>query len=491
MTGATVCSGIGAPEAAMLWINWRWCAEVEKFPSAVLAARHGHPNLGDITAPDFIERATALGPVDLLVAGTPCQAFSVAGLRRSLDDDRGNLTLRFVEIVNAIEPRFTLWENVPGVLSTRDNAFGCFLAGMVGADSPLVPARGQRWTDAGVVAGPKGNAAWRVLDAQYFNLAQRRERVFVVRCPRNGADPAEVLFEREGVQRHFAPRREAREGIAGTLSARTKGGGGLGTDFDLAGGLVSKCLNGGAMRRIDAGSETLIAGTIAASGAGTQRPAGQCNEPDFLIAHALRAEGHDASEDGTGRGVPLVPMGFYANDSGNDAGENLSPTLRAMPGGGGNHPAVAFALGSHAGCADGDQTNRSHDSGGPVGLGVSEELSYSLRNGRTQAVAFTLHGSDKTVSTATETELAGSLRTKPPGSIENSSTTVAVSNWAVRRLTVAECEKLQGFEPGYTQVEYRGKPAADGPRYRALGNSMAVPVIAWIGRRILEAERTR
>lgn len=149
MTGATLCSGIGAPETAMPWIDWRWCAEVEKFPSAVLAARHGHMNLGDITAPDFIERAQAMGPIDLLVAGTPCQAFSVAGLRRSLEDDRGNLTLRFVEIVNAIEPRFTLWENVPGVLSTADNAFGCFLAGMVGADSALVPARGQRWTDAG------------------------------------------------------------------------------------------------------------------------------------------------------------------------------------------------------------------------------------------------------------------------------------------------------------------------------------------------------
>lgn len=390
MNGATLCSGIGAPEAAMSWVDWRWCAEVEKFPSTVLAARHGHPNLGDITAPDFIKRALAHGPLDLLVAGTPCQAFSVAGLRRSLEDARGNLTLRFVEIVNAIEPRFTLWENVPGVLSTGDNAFGCFLAGMVGADSVLIPARGQRWTDAGMVDGPQGRAAWRVLDAQYFGLAQRRERVFVVRCPRNGADPAEVLFEREGLQRHSAPRREAREGIAGTLSARTKGGGGLGTDFDLDGGLVSEtirshpypgsatngavamCLNGGAMRRIDAESETLIAGT-----------------------------------------------------------------LKSNSGGGGNHPAVAMNL-------------RGRDGG------AQPELSD-----------------------------VASLRSASGGS----SRSYVARQWMVRRLTVTECERLQGFTDGYTQVEYRGKEAADGPRYKALGNSMAVPVISWIGRRILEATR--
>lgn len=425
MTGATLCSGIGAPETAMPWIDWRWCAEVEKFPSAVLAARHGHMNLGDITAPDFIERAQAMGPIDLLVAGTPCQAFSVAGLRRSLEDDRGNLTLRFVEIVNAIEPRFTLWENVPGVLSTADNAFGCFLAGMVGADSALVPARGQRWTDAGVVAGPKGRAAWRILDAQYFGLAQRRERVFVVRCPGDGADPAEVLFEREGVQRHSPPRREAREGITGTLSARTKGGGGLGTDFDLDGGLVSKCLNGGAMRRIDAESETLIASTLKSNNGG----GGFGSDPsETFITHSLRAECRDASEDGTGRGVPLVAATLKSNGDGGGLGSD--PSENFLP--------VAF-----------------------------QESQTGTR----------------------EYDTAGTLRSDGPG--HDPVGTRVRDGMAVRRLTPTECERLQGFPDGYTQVEYRVKEAADGPRYRALGNSMAVPVIAWIGRRILEAERTR
>src|SRR6185436_4446728 len=111
------------------------------------------PNLGNVMAPDFLERAAALGYIGLLVAGTPCQAFSVAGLRKSLGDKRGNLTLRLVEIVHAIKPGILLWENVPGVLSTSDNAFGCFLGGLVGDDHAIAPADG--WTSAGVVSGPR------------------------------------------------------------------------------------------------------------------------------------------------------------------------------------------------------------------------------------------------------------------------------------------------------------------------------------------------
>lgn len=237
MRGATICSGIGAPETAWPWVDWLWSAEIEKFPSAVLSTRHPQTmNLGDATAPDFIERASAFGPIDVLMAGTPCQAFSVAGNRESLDDARGNLTLRFVEIVDAIRPRFVVWENVPGVLSTKDNAFGCFLGALAGSGAALVPVRGQRWTDAGVVDGPGRRIAWRVLDAQWFGLAQRRERVFVVASLRDGPHPAEILFECEGVQRHSAPSRKKREDITGTFGARTSGGGGFGTDFDLGGG---------------------------------------------------------------------------------------------------------------------------------------------------------------------------------------------------------------------------------------------------------------
>jgi DNA (cytosine-5)-methyltransferase 1 len=233
VTGATICSGIMAPEVAMPWMDWQWCAEIEPFPCSVISERHPSiKNLGNVVATDFIERCW---PVDALIAGTPCQAFSVAGLRKSLGDARGNLTMRFVEIVHALKPGIVVWENVPGVLSTHDNAFGCFMAGLVGADEAIVLRSG--WTSAGVVAGPLGTAAHRVFDAQYFGLAQRRARVFVVFSSGNVFDPCEILFEWESMRRDSPPSRQEGQSVTGTISARTEGGGGLGTDFNLGGGL--------------------------------------------------------------------------------------------------------------------------------------------------------------------------------------------------------------------------------------------------------------
>lgn len=195
----SLCSGIES--ASVAWESLGWTpvafAEIEKFPSAVLAHRYPHvPNLGDMTQ---IDGSLWRGSVDAVVGGTPCVAFSVAGLRQSLKDPRGNLTLHFVELCNEIQPSIIVWENVPGVLSTKDNAFGCFLAALAGETEPLTPP-GKRWPDAGYVAGPERTIAWTILDAQYFGLAQRRRRVFVVASPRNGIDPFEILFESESVQ---------------------------------------------------------------------------------------------------------------------------------------------------------------------------------------------------------------------------------------------------------------------------------------------------
>lgn len=159
------------------------------------------------------------GSPDVLIAGSPCQAFSVAGKRQSLEDARGNLSLFTAELVRFLEPRFFLWENVPGVLNTSDNAFGCLLGELVGAGEPVSPA-GGRWGDSGIVVGPEGRIAWRVLDAQYFGVAQRRKRVFVVRCPLDGPDPANVLFEWGSLQRHTPPSREAGE----STTAGARGG---------------------------------------------------------------------------------------------------------------------------------------------------------------------------------------------------------------------------------------------------------------------------
>lgn len=189
----SVCSGIEA--ATVAWHSLGWApvafAEIEPFPAAVLQHHWPHvPNLGDMTK---IDGRQYRGKVDILVGGTPCQAFSIAGLRKGLEDARGNLTLTFVELADAIQPPFVLWENVPGVLSSKDNAFGCFLGGLSGSDGPLLPP-GGRWTDAGCVSGPIRSIAWRVLDAQYFGVAQRRRRVFVVACPRGGPIPQKYFL---------------------------------------------------------------------------------------------------------------------------------------------------------------------------------------------------------------------------------------------------------------------------------------------------------
>ena len=222
----SVCSGIEAASVAFGPLGWRaaWLSEIDRFACALLAHRYPEtPNVGDMRTIPRRVLASEIDAPDVLCGGTPCQAFSVAGLRESLSDERGNLSLKFCEIANAIDhvrgrarlpPCVILWENV----STRDNAFGCFLAGLAGEDGQLVPP-GKKWGNAGVVYGPRRAVAWRTLDAQYFGLAQRRQRVFVVASARNGTDPAKVLFEWNGVRRDSAPSRETGAAIAGTIAA--------------------------------------------------------------------------------------------------------------------------------------------------------------------------------------------------------------------------------------------------------------------------------
>lgn len=187
----SVCSGIEAASVAWGHLGWRpaWFSEIESFPSAVLAHHYPTvPNLGDMTKIAERIRVGEVEAPEVLVGGTPCQAFSVAGLRGGLSDSRGALTLSFVELANEIdrtriangfEPGIVVWENVPGVLSSKDNAFGCFLAGLAGESCELQPP-GGKWANAGCVLGPQRAVAWRILDAQYFGVAQRRRRVFVV-----------------------------------------------------------------------------------------------------------------------------------------------------------------------------------------------------------------------------------------------------------------------------------------------------------------------
>lgn len=227
VTYGSVCSGIEA--ATMAWhplgMRATWLAEIEPFPSAVLAYHYPTtPNLGDMTKLGAQVLAGKITAPDILVGGTPCQAFSVAGMREGLTDPRGALTIKYVELADAVDyvragqrkaASIVVWENVPGVLSDKGNAFGCFLGALAGEDCELQPP-GKKWQDAGCVYGPKRTIAWRVLDAQYFGLAQRRRRVFVVASARDGFDPTEVLFEREGMRRDTAPRRGEGQDVTGT-----------------------------------------------------------------------------------------------------------------------------------------------------------------------------------------------------------------------------------------------------------------------------------
>lgn len=520
MIGMTVCSGIGAPEAASSEIDWRLASEIEDFPRAVLEARHhytdiamtgSHPHAlwGDMTAlrPRHFRRFGVPFP-EVVVGGLPCQAFSVAGKRMSLADARGNLTLAFVGLIHAIQNatkgaerpiRWVVYENVPGMLSTKDNAFGCFLGGIVGASDALrSPLDAGRWPDAGMVAGPRARAAWRILDAQYFGLAQRRERVFVVVGLGDGVDPAAVLFERQGVLGNFAPSREQGERASPTLSARTSGGGGLGTDHDLDGGLIE---------------DSHVAEVSPTIGAESYHPGKSASgqQQDFCIAHPLLGK-HNSSMDHTmdtyvpthrvspalqergNKGAdsdmtqayvmhPKPVLAFSCKDDGLDARQDQAPTLRAMN----------------------DETGNANAGGQLAVLDAREEVSSPLfddlftfqsrfaRNGRggPSDVVPALNGADAGETSDMRPLVAvkhHDMLPQPDADDDGDDQSPALASAAVRRLTPRECERLQGFPDDFTRIPYRGGWSADGPRYRALGNSMAVPVMAWILRRLIEVD---
>lgn len=483
MRYGSVCSGIEAASVAWHPLGWEaaWLAEIERFPKQVLAHHYpAVPNLGDMRT---ISRRVLTGEVeapDVLVGGTPCQAFSIAGLREGLADERGQLTISYVRLFDAIDyirrragkrPAISVWENVPGVLSSKDNAFGCFLAGLAGEDVELVPP-GKKWANAGCVFGPARTVAWRVLDAQYFGVAQRRRRVFVIASARKDCNPAEILFEFDGVRRDSAPSREAGQdaaaGVVGGIDYEGNGhdigeptgpllkgsptGGGHRLPAVAYGGgntsgpiNVATCLTTSG-QRLDFDTETFAiqAGALRTNpnsgpdGIGVQSGIAYTMEARAEvqavcvtgdITHTLKAEGFDASEDGTGRGNPIVPA--------------YSVALRGREGG-----ATAELGDEVAGCL------RASTGGGDKPHVLSQV---------TDTLTSSWHKSN------------GATGGNNPGVINP-----VLHGMAVRRLMPIECERLQAFPDSYTGIP----GAADGPRYKALGNSMCVNVMAFIGRRI-------
>jgi DNA (cytosine-5)-methyltransferase 1 len=476
MRFGSVCSGIEAASVAWHPLGWQaaWLSEIEPFPSAVLAHHYPDvPNLGDMTLlPERILSGEIEAP-DVFCGGTPCQAFSVAGLRNSLDDARGNLSLTFVGIANAIDhvrsvrsdaPAIIFWENVPGVLSTKDNAFGCFLAGIAGENNPLEPPRGK-WTNSGYVLGPKRTVAWRVLDAQYFGVAQRRRRVFVVASARADFDPAKVLFEFDGVRRDTAPSREAGQRIAPYVTN--------GPPFSRTGNERVECEAIIAMAHGQGGAEISV----------NRSPTLTCNHEAPIAAYAIQGAGATSqSSQGSGwnkevqftlnrldvHGV-VQPISFGAQMSVPQVDFDLNQTLQAK-----NPMAVAQPVAFEPG-----KMQR-------LGYGNAEPgLAPTLRAdaGDNQLAVAQVVGA-LACNTGPNGHDAGNFACNQA---VDAGHVLPMHAMAVRRLTATECERLQGFPDGYTNIPWRKKPESpDGPRYKALGNSWAVPVVAWIGNRIKE-----
>ena len=504
MRFGSVCSGIEAASVAWHPLGWEaaWLSEIEPFPSAVLAHHYPNvPNLGDMTTlPERILSGEVEAP-DLFCGGTPCQAFSVAGLRNSLDDARGNLSLTFVGIANAIDhvrsvrsdsPAIVFWENVPGVLSTKDNAFGCFLAALAGESDPLIPS-GGKWTNAGCVFGPQRTVAWRVLDAQYFGVAQRRRRVFVVASARADFDPAAVLFEFDGVRRDTAPSRETGQRVANALTDRVDRGG---TNSEGQ-RLISMCLNAGGMGRLDAESETLLPISIHPHCIGRAPTAGPQGK-EYLLdgsAYCMDSRGQPqaiafhptqdpiSSTDGTTHGLGCGSNGGQASIAVAQpiALQDVRPVEKSQNGKGWNDDGTAYTVDTHAtqGVAQ------------PISFGaqmsvpqVDFDLNQTLQAKNPMAVAWSMNLMSPGRQVR-EDDGVGALTQDAHRPTQGNEAVVIQQAMAVRRLTPVECERLQGFPDGYTNIPWRKKPEApDGPRYKALGNSWAVPVVRWIGNRI-------
>jgi DNA (cytosine-5)-methyltransferase 1 len=381
MIYGSICSGIESATAAWHPLGWKpaFFSEIEPFPRAVL--QHNYPHItchGDFTT----IRDTVYASIDVLVGGTPCQSFSIAGLRQGFADQRGILTLEFVRLAQRLRPRWLVWENVPGVLSIDGGrAFGSFLGGL----------------------GECGYGfAYRILDAQYFGVPQRRRRVFVIGYLGDWRPPAAVLFERDCLRRDITPSRETGKGIAGSIAPSLVSNGDGSRGFRDEHGLItstgptSHCLNAGGMGRQDYETETLVV---------------------FNVTFC----------DANGRRQDRPNGGLYVNET------DQAKTVTS----GGD-------LSTYIGCFKAGQGARSRS------IGYSEHLAPTL-------------------------ESADSGSNRIP-------TLMAAMH--VRRLTPIECERLQGFPDNYTLVPFRGRSATDGNRYKALGNSMAVPVMRWLGERM-------
>ncbi len=414
----SVCSGIEAASVAWHHLGWQpvGFSEIEPFPAAVLAHRFPNiPNYGDMTQHE--QWPLRPGSIDLLVGGTPCQSYSVAGLRQGLADPRGNLMLTYLAIADRLRPKWLVWENVPGVLSSNGGRdFGTFL----GALGQL----GYGW-------------AYRVLDAQYLRVGgwpravpQRRRRVFVVgrlieRGARDWAAPGEVLALAEGLQGYLRSRRAKGKGFAADAEGGARGG----------------CYWNGEQ----------VAATLTRKGCDDRMP-----DKERMFA-VLQPTAGTLGNRGLRSHTELDGHGAYI------------PVAQPVP----------FTKAKRAQSTSDDETW--------VDGQVNPTLSlFDQGDTRATTVAVAFHPTQDPISSTD-----GSTHCMGTGSSRGDATIAVAQSMTVRRLTPRECERLQGFPDDWTMIPYRGKPAEqcpDGPRYKALGNSMACNCMAWIGERIAAYE---
>jgi len=529
MKYGSVCSGIEAASAAWEPLGWKpvFFSEIDPFPRAVLA--HHYPNVpchGDFTT---INR-DSYAAIDVLVGGTPCQDFSLAGLRAGLDGGRGNLSLEFGRLLGRLRPQWFCWENVPGVFSSNNGEDFAGILGMFTGRSVSVPADG--WRNSGVLQGIGSaySVAWRVLDAQYLGVPQRRRRVFVVGCL--GADwrrAFSVLFESHSMSGDSPPRREKRKESATRFetspSADNRDGNQVGMAIvgfakysqdhhpllraeggDLGGGSESLIVTKEqSLFRMEAFGQYEDDGT-----ASTMKMRDYKDATDLVVVKTsdTGSNGSNFNEDGvaytldTINGQAVVqPLAFNGQASHHQpmSVEEVSPALDTSK----IVNVLQPALSSSSTLGVDDELN------------ASEELMGALKASR--------HGAFVQIP---ESEVAKTLKARHDGSPdgekgydmvsvhfdepmnfqqsqsglrENDTIGTLDANYGsrryngvfhnafVRRLTPKECSRLQGFQDDFAKIPWKNKPAGecpDGPQYKTYGNSMAVPVMSWIGKRI-------
>lgn len=545
-------SGIEACTVAWHPLGWECVgvAEIEPFPSAVLAQHyHSVPNLGDVTKITD-EQIAALGHIDLVVGGSPCQDLSVAGKRAGLVGVRSGLFHEQLRIFNATRhlcgARFLLWENVPGAFSSNGGADFAVVAGQMAGCEINVPVDG--WGNEGLALGDNGLVEWAVLDAQWFGVAQRRRRVFALLDTGDWPNRPPILLERDSLRGDSAPSRKAGENVAGNLKAGASSGGwsnsadhasagymtpvyGGREDWQDVAQTIAGCANGGGAngpgRDVDSVESLQVVSVIKGAAIGRQPQNGpqygdtisdgscytlNCTELHaVVVAPTLPSRNRSGGGMGTdfdlGGGLVLAfdttqitsvtnranpqygdachtlhqgnaqTIAFTCKDYGADASD-ISPTLRSMN----NDKSHANGSGQVAVCITGDRTHAlTHD-----GFDASED--GTGRGTPIVATAVALRGREGGATAELGGEVSHSLRASGGGGDKPH----VLSASQVRRLTPVECARLQGFADHYLDILHRGKPAADGPKYKALGNSMAVPCMAWIGRQIDNAimERT-